>query len=96
MLLVLDGYRTSLLLATHSKTDCNSLFRVAVISLDVVESSAYMDTGFVAFNAVGRSSVKIENSKGPRPLAAFRNTTLYMFYIGESSIKETLCVLLDR
>lgn len=42
--------RTSLLQATHSKTDRNSLFRVAVISLcavpDVynIESSVYVDT----------------------------------------------------
>jgi hypothetical protein len=49
MLLVLEVFRTSLLLATHSKTDCNYLLRVSVTSLAVVadtymvESSAYMD-----------------------------------------------------
>ena len=53
MLLDLEMFRTSLLLATHSKTDCNSLLRFSVASLDVVadmfmvESSAYTDTGFV-------------------------------------------------
>jgi hypothetical protein len=47
MFLVLEILRTSLLLATHSKTDYNSLFRVAEISLAVVadaqkvESSTY-------------------------------------------------------
>jgi hypothetical protein len=50
MVLVLEMLRTSLVLATHSKTDCNSLFRVALISLAVVadtyraESPVYMDT----------------------------------------------------
>ena len=49
MLLVLEMFRASLLLAAHSKTDYNSL-GVSVTSLAVVadaymvESSAYMDT----------------------------------------------------
>jgi hypothetical protein len=58
-------FRTSLLLATHSKTDCNSLLRVSVTSLAVVgdvymvESSSYMDT-HALFNTSGRSLAKIE------------------------------------
>jgi hypothetical protein len=74
MLLVLEMFRTSLLLATHSKTDCNSLLRVSVTSLAVVadaymiESSAYMDT-HALFNASGRSLVKeIGKSRGPTEL----------------------------
>ena len=73
MLLVLEMFRTSLLLATHSKTDCNSLLRVSVTSLAVVagayivESSAYMDT-HALFNASGWPLVKIEKSRGPREL----------------------------
>ena len=63
MFLVYDMFRTSLLLATLSKTDCNALLRVSVTSLTVVagtymvESSAYMDTQ-ILFNASGRSLVK--------------------------------------
>ena len=63
--------QASLLLATHSETDCNSLLRVSVTSLVVVadacmvESSAYMDT-HALFNARVRSLVKIEKSRGPR------------------------------
>ena len=88
MLLVLEMFRAILLLATHFKTDCNSLLRVSVTSLavvadaDMVESSAYMDT-HAFFNASGRSLVKIEN-RGPREL---RYTTLYMFAKREASIK---------
>ena len=73
MLLVLKMFRTRLLLATHSKTDCNSLLRNSVTSLAVVagayivESSAYMDT-HALFNASGRPLVKIEKSRGPREL----------------------------
>ena len=66
---VLEMFRASLLLATHSKTDCNSLLRVSVTSLAVVagayivESSAYMDT-HALFNASGRSLIKIERVEG--------------------------------
>ena len=66
MLLVLAMFRTRLLLATHSKTDCNSLLRVSVTSLSVVadtymvDSSAYMDTQAL-FNANGRWLVKNRN-----------------------------------
>ena len=73
MFLVLEMFRISLLLATHSKTDCNSLLRVSVTSLAVVidaylvDSSAYMDT-HALFNASGRSLVIIEKSRGPREL----------------------------
>ena len=73
MLLVLDMFKTSLLLDTHSKTECNSLVRVSVTSLAVVadaymvESSAYMDT-HALFNFSGRSLVKIEKTRGPREL----------------------------
>ena len=65
MLLVLEMFRTSLLLATHSKTHSNSLLRVSVTSLAVdadasmVESSAYMDT-HALFNASGRSLLRID------------------------------------
>ena len=61
------------MLATHSKSDCNYLFRVSVTSLAVVadtymvESSAHMDKHDL-FNASGRSLVKIEKSRGPREL----------------------------
>jgi hypothetical protein len=47
MLWVLDVFKTSLLLITHSDTDCNFLLRVSVSSLDVgadvysVQSSAH-------------------------------------------------------
>ena len=67
MPLVLEIFRASLLLATHHKTDCNSLLMVSVTSLAVVadaymvETSAYMDT-YALFNANGRSLVKIENT----------------------------------
>ena len=73
MILVLEMFRTSLLLATHFKTDYNSLLRVSVTSLAVVagayivESSAYMDT-HALFNVSGRPLVKIEKSRGPRDL----------------------------
>ena len=62
--IVLEMFRTSLLLATNSKTDCNSLLTVSVTSLvvvadeNMVESSAYMGT-YALFNAGGRSLVKI-------------------------------------
>ena len=82
----------SLLLATHSKTDCNSLFllRVSVTSSAVVdeeymiESSACMDT-HALFNASGRSLVKIEKSRRPRELPC---GTPHLFDIREASIKE--------
>jgi hypothetical protein len=72
MLLVLEMFRTSLLLATHSKTDCNFV-EVSVTSLAVVvvlymvESSEYMDT-HALFNASGKLLVNIEKSRGPREL----------------------------
>ena len=73
MLLVLEMFRTSVLLATQSKTDCNFLLRVSMTSLAVVadtymvESSAHMDKHDL-FNASGRSLVKIEKSSWPGEL----------------------------
>ena len=67
MLLVLEIFRTNLLLATHSETNCSSLLSVAVISVAVVadvyyvESSAYIDT-LALLKASGMSLVKIEKS----------------------------------
>ena len=72
MVLVLEIFKTSLLLAAHSKTDCNSL-RVSVTLLAgvadayMVESSAYMDT-HALFIASGSSLVEIEKSREPREL----------------------------
>jgi hypothetical protein len=62
MPLVVEIFRASLL-ATHHKTDCNSLLMVSVTSLAVVadsymvESSVYMDT-HALFNSSGRSLEK--------------------------------------
>ena len=66
-------FGTRLLLATHSKTDCNSLLKVSVTSLAVVadvymvESTSFMDT-HACFNYSCRSLVQIENSRGPGKL----------------------------
>jgi hypothetical protein len=60
MFLVVERFRTSLLLATNSKTDYNSLLRVSMTSLAVfadvyiVESLAYMDI-HALLNAIGKN-----------------------------------------
>ena len=64
MHLVLEIFRANLFLATHSETNCSSLLSVAVMSVavvadvDIVESSAYIDT------VSGMSLVKIEKARG--------------------------------
>jgi hypothetical protein len=66
MLLVLEIFRTSLFLVTHSETNCSSL-SVAVISVAVVadvysvESSAYT---LALLKASGMSLVKLEKKQG--------------------------------
>jgi hypothetical protein len=100
VLYVFEIFRTILFLDTHSETDLSSLLSVAVISLAVVayvysaESSAYIDTQAL-HRASGRSLVKIEKRKGPRQLPWGKPDSTWIM-LERLSLKNTLCVLLDR
>ena len=65
-----------------------------VADAHMVESSAYMDT-HALFNASGRSSVKLEKSRGPRELP-YGTPHFTCLTIEKLPLKKTLRIKLDR
>ena len=101
MFLVFIIFRTNIYPDTYSETNCSSLLGAAVILVDVVadvytvESSAYIDT-LTLLKASGMSLVKIEKSYGPKQLPWGIPDSNWRGKLERLSLKNTLCVLLDR